>query len=320
MANEELIRALNEANVGSVLKQPEVDKIVAQLVNYRNPLRMNMPRKQGTGSQWILDRRAPGNTPAIFVADTDTLTEATGDYTQVAFDFKTLAVQGRVTRKSQAIGMTFGRILADEMERKAEDFKDKEDHALLWGQKVAGTPITGIGGTKEFDGINALTGNTILVTTSINGAALTPNIMDKAIDDLRQPDLGSVIIIASFLGRRKLNALLQSQQRFVNEIEVKGGFRVLSWNNIPIFTSTNIPDSLGFNGSIISSLTGGSTTAIYVIDTSKVWVGELTQLAVLPLAKVSSQFDEFDMYEDITVVARDANAVSRIIGIANTNN
>jgi hypothetical protein len=315
MANEELIRALNEANVGSVLKQPEVDKIVTQLVNYRNPLRQNFPRKQGSGSQWILDRRAPGSTPAAFVADTDDLTEDTGAYTQATFDYKTLATRGKVTRKSQAIGMTFGRILADEMERKAEDFKDKEDHALIWGQKAANTPVTGIGGTKEFDGINFLTGNTILVTTSINGDALTSTIMDKAIDDLRQPDQGSIIIIASFLGRRKLNALLQSQQRFVNEMEVKGGFKVISWNNIPIFTSTNIGDALQFNGSIINSLTGGSTTAIFVVDTSKVWVGELTPLSVLPLAKVSSQYDEFDIYEDQTVVCRDTQAISRIIGI-----
>ena len=116
-------KALDISGAGSVLMQPVIDKVVAQLVDYRNPLRQNLPRKPGSGNAWILNRRTPtGGTPAQWVLDTEDITEDVGTYEQFSFYYKTLAARGKVTRKLQAVGRTYADVLADELEARALEF------------------------------------------------------------------------------------------------------------------------------------------------------------------------------------------------------
>ncbi len=319
MGMEELLRALTSTGAGSVLLQPEIDKVIQQLVDYRNPLRQQFSRKPGSGQAYILNRRTPGTTAADFVNDTDTIPEETGSYAQVSFPYKTLATQGKVTRFLQATGKSYSDVLRDELERKAEDFKDKEDYFFLWGQAVADTPISGMGGVKQWDGINALATedatNIVAVTDSVNGADLTIAKMDEALERARL-DPSNAIIISSFVGRRKLNALLQSQQRFNDKTEIRGGFRVQTYNDVPILTSTNIPDTLGFSGTDINSLSGTTaTTALFIVDLGKTFISELTKLTVMPLAKTTSQHDLFDIFEDEVPVLRDPRGIIKVVGI-----
>lgn len=201
-------------------------------------------------------------------------------------------------------------MFAEEVDAKIIEFKDKEDHALIWGQKTTSTPISGIGSSKEFDGINALctSGGT---TIDANGT-LTPTLMDQAIDSVR---FGANLIITSKAGRRKVNALLQQYQRFNDKVEIKGGFRVLAYDDIPVLTSTNVPEALTCSAGDITALTGSTTTAIYFINTDLVFVGELTPIKALPLAKTSAQFDLVDVYEDITLVCRDLKGITKIVNV-----
>ncbi len=321
MGFEELQRALNAAGAGAILLQPEIDKLITQLVDYRNPLRQQFSRRPGSGQAYILNRRTPGTTAADFVNDTDTIPEETGSYAQVSFAYKTLATQGKVTRFLQATGKSYTDVLRDEMERKAEDYKDKEDYFFFWGQATSGTPISGLGGVKQWDGINALasddvTNNVIAVTDSVNGADLTIAKMDEALERARI-DPSNAIIVASFLGRRKLHALLQAQQRFNDKVEIRGGFRVMSYNDVPVLTSTNIPDTLGWDGTDIDSLTGTTpTTALFIVDLGQIFISELTKLTMMPLAKTSSQFDEFDVFSDEVPVLRDPRGIIKVGGIS----
>lgn len=267
-----------------------------------------MKRKKGSGAAYYVNRRTPSSTAATFVGDTDDLTESTGTYTQVAFNYKTLGVQGKVTRKARAIGADYVDLLAAEMEAKAEEFKDKEEWAYLWGDASTDS--------KAFNGLWKLCDddNKIKAGSDSGGGALTLDLMDQAIDAVRgNPDL----IICSKRTRRRLNALLQAQQQFVNVTEVKGGFKVLSYNGIPVLVSSNVPDTLtvAVDCSDIAGLTGGTLSTLFVLDSSKVFVAELTPLKVEPLGKVSSQYDAFDIYCDEVLVATDAMAISMIIGI-----
>ena len=137
--------------------------------------------------------------------------------------------------------------------------------------------------------------------------------IDTAIDlNLGNPGL----IVTSRTGKRKLNALIQAQQRFVDSIEIRGGFKVMSYNGIPVVASTNIPDTLDVSsGGTITSLTGGSTTAFFIVDTQEVFMSVLTEVTMMPLARVSSVYEEFDMYMDETLVVRDVRKLSAITGI-----
>jgi len=287
--------------------QPQIDRVVTELVEYLNPLRVNLPRRPGSGDAWYLVRKTPSETPCVFVNDIEDLEESTGSYDQYAFPYRTIGCQGKVTRKAQAVGQTFGNLLAQVIENKTMEFKDKEDYAYIWGNYTnASEPAKN---AKAFDGLNALAGLTI----DMGGVALTRAKLDEAIDTLRggNPDM----VICSKSCRRSIIGLLQSLQRWVNVTEVKGGFKLPAYNDVPIYVSSNISNVLTSNGTNITGMTGGDTTVLFVIDTTKVFVGELTKLTVQPLAKTSSQFDAFDIFCDETMVSRDPQAVVRIINV-----
>lgn len=72
-------------------------------------------------------------------------------------------------------------------------------------------------------------------TGVVSGAAgtLSLGMIDAAIDAAR----GEVdLIITSRAVRRKINALLQAQQQFVDRTEIAAGFRVLTYDGMPIVT------------------------------------------------------------------------------------
>ncbi len=295
---------------GAILMQPVIDKVVAQLVDYRNPIRQNLPRKPGSGNAWILNRRtAAASTPASWVLDTDELKEDEGSYTQVEFYYKTLAARGKVTRKLQAVGRTYADILADELEARALEFKNKEDLALTTGATTATAT------SREFQGLKFLIPDTqgVVCAAAAVGGTLTLALLDEAIDKcIWTPDM----MIMTKKVRRIVNALLQANQRFVETKAVKGGFKLLAYSEIPIYTSNNMVNTQAVTaGGTVSGETGGSTSSIYFVDTEQTWVGELTPVKVQPLAKTSSQFDKFDIYCDETLVVRDYRANSKLVGI-----
>lgn len=303
-------KALDISGAGSILMQPVIDKVVAQLVDFRNPLRQNLPRKPGSGNAWILNRRTGvATTPAKWVNDVETLDEVEGSYAQADFYYKTLAARGKVTRKLQAVGRSYADVLADELEARVLEFKDIEDKGLLIGITTATATSVQMQGLKWL----IPDSQTVVCAAAAAGGTMTLSLLDEAIDlSTGEPNM----LLMSKKTRRILNALLQSSQRFNDKIEVKGGFKVLSYNNLPIFTSNNILNSQGVGaGGTVSSETGGSTSSIYIVDTEHTWVGVLTPVKVQPLAKTSSQFDKFDIFIDEVIVVRNYQANAKLVGI-----
>ena len=98
----------------------------------------------------------------------------------------------------------------------------------IWSADGTNDDLVGILNQIETnDDLNAGSG---VVTVS---GALSLASLDKAIDNSRgQVDL----IVCSRATRRAINALLQAQQQFVDRVEVQAGFRVLSYDGLPIVT------------------------------------------------------------------------------------
>ena len=305
----EIKRSLDYAGTSGVLIQPEVDKIVTEIIEYKNPLRQNIPRKQRNSDSWLLNRRsaAAANTVAQWVND---LTEPAIDRTEqsrITFQFRTLLARGKVTRFAQDAGRSYIDVLSEEIEARARAFKNLEENAMLYGDNS----VT----TTQPDGLTTLiTGSQIIEQTAVmGGAALTLTKIDETVDQCAgSPD----IMIASKQTRRKLNALLQADQRFVNTTEVAGGFRVLSYDDIPIFASTNVTNNFHFDGTQVVGTTG-DTSHLFVLDTSEFWVGYMNDVTVSPLSKTSSQFDQFDIYEDIAFVMRNTINHAMLVGFDN---
>ncbi|HOX23988.1 MAG TPA: phage major capsid protein, partial [Elusimicrobiales bacterium] len=205
--------------------------------------------------------------------------------------------RGKVTRKLQAVGKSLLDIEAEEVENALQAVRDAEEDALINGDSTANP--------KQFNGIRKLIPGGQVVTAGTNGAPLSLELLDAAID-LNRGVPG--MLIMSKKANRKLNSLLQVQQRFVDTMEVKGGFRVQVYNGIPIFRSAFVSESQAQG-------TANNTTDIFVLDTSAVWIGDLTPLKMARLAQKSSQFSEFDIFEDIALVLANDIKASRLAGV-----
>lgn len=293
----QLKKALDMASAGAALQQPLVDRVLQELIEVNNPLRVNLPRKPGSGSAWVLNQRNSRGAGAGFVNDTEEPAENQGTYGQKSFPYKTILDRRKVTRKLQAVGKTLLDIEAEEVENGLQNVRDSEENALINGDSAANP--------KQFDGLRKLIPGGQVVVAGANGAPLTLDLLDQAIDLNRG---NPAMLIMSKRANRKLNSLLQAQQRFVDTMEVKGGFRVQVYNGIPIFRSIWISDAQ-------TQGTATNATDIYVLDTSAVWVGELTPLRMVRLAQKSSQGGEFDIYEDLTLVLANDIKASRLAGV-----
>ncbi len=307
MPTVDIRKALSPTNVDSLIPK-EIDKVIQQLMDYQNPLRQNLPRRKGKGKAWYLSQRTPSaTTPATFYnATTDDFGEDTGTYAELEFPFRTIGARGKVYRLSQDETRGQVNMIASEVESRTLEFKNYEEYALVWGDDSNANQWDG------FDQGISSSAQIIMSAATNMGGSLTINDLDQLVDACApfKPNM----LVTSLAGRRTINALLQSYQRFNDKIEVKGGFKLLSYNDIPIYVSTQIPDTLDYNTSgSLQSLTGGCTSAIFCLDTERLWVGVLNELTYKELALKSTQYMEFDIYEDITLVFANYLAHSKCI-------
>ncbi|KKM92212.1 hypothetical protein LCGC14_1220680 [marine sediment metagenome] len=309
---ERLKRTLTATAVTGVLEQPDVQKEIAGLMDYLNPWRQSVPRLTGTSSAWLLDRRSVGTTIAQFVNDIEEPDEDVSSYARVSFVYKTILARGKVTRKARAIGRSFRDILMDEIRYRVEDVRDYEEHWSIWGDAAQDA--------KQFSGMNKLITDAQKVAQStgvMNGATLTLAKMDQAIDRNRgNPSL----ILVSRAFRRLLAAKLQSQQRWIDHTEIAAGFKVMTYNGIPVLPTTNIPDTIFYSGSATPTQAQavggtGTTSMAFIVDFDNLWMGVLSEFQTQALSNKSSQYEEFDMFMDEALVLFNTLKISALYGV-----
>jgi len=301
---------LTVTGAGSELLQSFINRTVQQLTLREFGLQAILPRRAGSGQAEIINRRTAGTTGGEWVADTtSTNFDEVGAYTQVSFTYRSLLTRGKVTRKLQATGRSYADVLALEMSAKAEDFANSLENGIVMGDtagkcglpasaNIANGFLTLIQGVSSFDMSQCVSAT----GTSVNGT-ITLSKLDAAIDLVKgSAQRGDLAIIGSFAGIRQINSQLQSQQQFNNVVEVAAGFRVRTYDGIPLIVSTSMPNTFEFGLGVanVNTITGNSSngTCLMILNTRYCFLSELTPTTVMPLAKSSSQYDEFDMYWD----------------------
>ena len=304
---------LTIAGAGSDLLQTFVNRTVQQLTLREFGLQAVLPRRPGTGLSEIINQRTAGTTGGEWVADTGSATQEVGDYARVEFTFKTLLTQGQVTRKLQATGRSYADILALEMAAKAEDFANALENGLIQGN-LASTATDVPNGfltliLAQSDQVVNVGGN----TTQNND--LTLDKLDETIDLVKgSAQRSDLVIIGSFAALRQVNGALQADQQFNDVTEIAAGFRVRTYDGIPLVISTEMPNTLAFDNKVLTGV-AGSGTALMVLNTRYCYIAELTPVTVMPLAKSSSQFDEFDMYWDGSPVLANTKGAALLVGL-----
>jgi len=297
---ESLRKALDLAAIAGKTTQPEVDKVIQDLINYNNPLRAAIPRVPGSGEAYLLNRRTATGT-ADFVNDSEEPGDTDSTYDRKTFSFKTILERGKVTQFAQDAGRSYKDLLAEEMDNASRVVRNKEEDAIINGS-VSANP-------KSFDGLRILTPSGQVIEAGGSGGdgdVLSLTLMDEAFDlCLGSPD----VVICSKRTRRKLYSLLQATQQFVGTTEVKGGFRVMAYNDAGAFYSQFISDAQTQGDSDIAS-------DLFVLDTDFVSMAVLSEAKMVPLAKTSSQFDAFDVrVSEVLVMKNPVYGIARLAGI-----
>ena len=317
---ELLEKALDAGDISGKLIQEVVDRVIAHIFFSENPLRQNLPVKKGYGTHYEFNRRTASATWGEAISDTGSFTPAEGTYTRISLPYKIYGTSVEVTRFAQAAGRNYIDILQEEVEARITEFREWEQRAIIWGNYLASGPFTGPnfadGLIKQI--VDNGNGNFVRLGSDDTGGDLTLAALDEAIDKCyAQPNM----IVCSRAGRRILQGLLQAQQRFVNVVEIKGGFKVMEYAGIPVLTSTAIFDTLVYDydgagtHTYVSALTGGNTTCMLILNLGDAFIAELESLTSKEVPVASSQYTRYEVWEYITPVVKNPKNHCVIFGI-----
>ncbi|MFN3652624.1 MAG: hypothetical protein ACK47B_23855 [Armatimonadota bacterium] len=290
-------RALSQTDVEDKIVLDVLDRMLEDLIRVHNPLWALLPRRPGSGpAANIKQRTARG--AAGFVSDTeDPATVESSFGVPKNFPYKTILYPGKVTRRASAITRDQVDLVADEIESGVQDVRDVWENCVINGAVADDA--------DSFDGLKTLTPAGQKVAMGANGAPLTLNKIDEAIDlCFGKP---TFITLAQRV-HRELNALLQAQQRWNDKVEVDGGFRLASYDGIPLVWTQwqSITEAKG---------TANNASTMRFVNVGKCYAEDLTPLTRMVLARTSSQFERFDIFLDTTLVLRNEKYISELNGI-----
>jgi hypothetical protein len=334
---EAFARAVSESTAGSELTQNLTNRIVQQLSLRHYGLLGVLDTRPGQGQQAVVNRRAT-SAAGTWAQDTATIAETSGTYTQETFTYRSLLAQAQVTRKIRATGRSYIDILAEEMTKRLEDFNQRLDSGLLRGDPsgyfVGGTSVETFSTEGFMSACNTYDSGSQVInngaalagagSTTI-GTTLTLKNLDTAIDLIKgSANRNDMIMTSSYAGLRAINAALTSRQIFNDTVEIAAGFRVRTYDGIPIIPDTNMTDTFSYvtdgmaGDSVLLTETGGTSTNILIMNTRLNWIEELTPTTVMPLARDTSQYEAFDIFWDGAAVVGNPLGSSLVIGIITT--
>lgn len=286
-ASPEMISDLEKALVagtGGPLVDDVRDSVIGEELDKRHQLWANIRRMPGVGSQALVTRKTTRPT-AVWVGETAQATPSDATYTSAGFDYKTISSVGGVSRKLRLGAVNvFG------------DFKDQAvmDEMDAVVNLIESTLFTGTGVGDIPTGLNVHidagpASQKIEQGAAPAGAVLTLQALDEAIDAAE--DNGGRIskAMTSSSIRREWNAVLQAQQRFVAETEIKGGFNVMSYQGIPVLKS---------NGVVSETIPGGAVQGFrisFIDDETSFWIQHLLLPTVFDLALLKASQDDFEV-------------------------
>ena len=227
-ATMELRKALATTGSGANLIPEVVSEGLRNYVETRSPLYSITPKIDWATNAYIYRSRTAGPS-AFFAADGAALDAATqSTYAKTTATMKYVYARGEVTGPMQKAAGSLFNALQLEIEAQADELVRELELGIIAGDEGADA--------DSFDGLI----NQITFAKAGGSAALTLAMMDEALD---LPSEYPSHIIMSRAHGRKLWSLLQAQQRFIDRVEVGAGFRVPSYNDLPVIRVDNDADT-----------------------------------------------------------------------------
>lgn len=225
MPDIERALSTSTASSGAYLIPEVVDPVIRDYVSKATPILQVVTRVPWPTQTYYIRKRTALPT-AAWAADGGALPAASSStYAKQSKSVKFLYTRGEVTGPLIAAAGGVVNALQEEI----------RVHSSVIAEQLATDLMTGDGVGDNIAGfisqVNTSTPGDEGGTTDAAAAALTLSMLDTAIDNTRGE---CDVILTSRAVRRKINSLLQAQQRFVDRVEVGAGFRVLSYDGVPI--------------------------------------------------------------------------------------
>jgi HK97 family phage major capsid protein len=221
------------ASTGNYLVPEVIDPVIRDYVSKATPLLQVVSRVQWPTQTYYIRKRTALPT-ATWAADGGALPSATqSTYAKFSRSVKFLYTRGEVTGPLIAASGGVVNALQEEIRVHSGIIAEQLTTDLMVGDG-SGEGIVGF-----INQVSASTPGDEGGTTDANSAVLTLGMLDQAIDDTRGE---CDVIITSRAVRRKISSLLQSQQRFNDRLEIGAGFRVLSYDGVPILSDLHWED------------------------------------------------------------------------------
>lgn len=214
---------------GAVLIPEVIDAGIRMFVETRSPL-WNIIRKIPADGYAYAYREQNGLPVASFGAELGALPAAqNATYVERTVPIKSIYVRGELSGQIIEASRTLVNILEREIENSAMGMVRTLEQKIVSGDSVAQP--------NEFDGLAKW------ITTTVDGTdtggatggadgPLSLALLDQLID--APPGGEPTHLIMSKAMRRKLWSILQPQVRYMDQVEIEGGFRVPSYGGLPI--------------------------------------------------------------------------------------
>jgi len=224
-------KALDLASTGSYLIPEVVDGAIRDYAA-EQPVLYNVVNKVPWATNTYFIRRRDALPTAAWATDGGSLPAASqSTYSKQQKAVAYLYTRGEVTGPMQRAAGSLFNAMAMEVEAHSQALVEKLSTDIATATGNADNIQGIIHQIDTSDVLNWGASGTGVVDAS--GAYLTLAKIDEAIDASR----GDVdIILTSRAVRRKINSLLQAQQQFNDRVEVAAGFRVLTYDGLPIVT------------------------------------------------------------------------------------
>ena len=231
-------KALDTSSSSNDVFQPEVIDGAVRDYAAIQPAIYNIVTHRPWATQTYTIRKRTGRPTAAWRADGGVLPTADNQtFVKIAKTVKYVYARGEVTGPMQKAAGGAYNALADETEAHVAGLIEKVSTDLVTATGAAddiegmltqvATP--GDGGNTDFTA-----GNGLWDVSADADPSLDLDMLDELLD--RGKGTADLLIVGSDKIRRRINSLLRSVQRFNDRVEIQAGFRVTSYDGIPMVT------------------------------------------------------------------------------------
>ena len=246
MPGIDIEKALDTSSSSATVFVPEV--IDGEVRDYAaiQPALYNVVTHKPWATMTYTIRKRTGRPTAAWRADGGVLPTADNQtFVKVEKSVKYIYARGEVTGPMQKAAGGAYNALADETQAHVEGLVEQVSTDIVTGDGTAEDIegiLTQVGATPATaDDLNHGTSNALWDVSGDADPSLDLDMLDELID--RTKGTADLLLIGSEAIRRRINALLRANQRFNDRVEVAAGFRVSTYDGIPMLVAPEWTDN-----------------------------------------------------------------------------